>query len=314
MVIRRHLNIFLISLLFLGVSLFSHADEVLYFYDDNSWLVKVTKGDERILYLYDEVGNLLSIEKETSAPQPLPPVLQGITPDIFIIGSSYNIVITGQNLLTLTSLTTDNPNITIKNITAIDSKVSATLSIASTAPSGQTTITVTTPYGFANMTINLYKLNLSETIALFPLKSYPLPVSLIPSPPTGISIGIANKNPDIVETPSSLTISSGGSGILAIKGLKSGMGTISIGSIGVLIYVFENGTLMNAMPVSVYIEQSSAVDAITATVPVSVYMEQSTTVNAITASQLTSVYIEQPTAVDGAIEVSPLVSVEISSQ
>ncbi len=136
---------------------FAIADEVNYLYDDTGRVVRVLKGTERLLYQYDEVGNLLSISEETSTPQALPPVLQGIDPDIFLIGSNYYVTLTGQNLLTTTSITSDNPNITIKNIAAIDTKIHALLNVASSAFPGQANITVTTSYGSASIAINLYQ-------------------------------------------------------------------------------------------------------------------------------------------------------------
>lgn len=111
----------------------SFGDSVDYLYDDAGRLARVTKGNERLLYQYDEVGNLLSISRENSAPKASPPVLSGIDPDIFLIGSTFNVMITGQNLLTTSSVTTDNPNVTVKFIAALNTKVNIVLSVASTA-------------------------------------------------------------------------------------------------------------------------------------------------------------------------------------
>ena len=342
------LHIFLLtpSLLF--------ADSVEYLYDDLGRLVRVTKPDNtRVLYYYDEVGNLLSITKETSTPQALPPMVQGIDPDIFLVGGAYNIAITGQNLFTTSSIATDNPDISVKLTAAIDTKIVAVLSISSGASSGQANLTVTTTYGSASMTINLYKLAIMpEVMGLFPGKTSSFSVSLTPSAPEDLKVAVINNNPDIIETQSSVTIPAGASAGLTVKALKGGGGTINIGGTEAMVYVFEDGALMNAMPVSVYIEESksvsgaattslpvsvyieqpAAVDAATASLPVSVFIEQSTAVDATAATMPVSVYIEQPTAVNAiavsspvsayieqsstvdAIAVSPLVSAEISSQ
>lgn len=92
----RFLPIFRIfSILFTSVVLmlsaflpFVSVGEVLYVHDDAGRLVRAVKGTEGVTYKYDQVGNLLSISRGK----------------------------TGQNLLRMTRITSDNPQITIKNI------------------------------------------------------------------------------------------------------------------------------------------------------------------------------------------------------
>lgn len=331
------------------------ADSVEYLYDDLGRLVRVTgASNNRMLYQYDEVGNLMSITKETSAPQALPPVLHIIEPDILLVGNNYNIAITGQNLLTTSSITSDNPYVAVTLTAAIDTKITAVLSVSSSASPGTVNITVTTSYGSANMSINIYKISITpQTIGIFPAKTGSLSVSLTPSASKDLKVAVVNNNPDIIETTqSSITIPAGTSAGFTVKALKGGTGTINIGSTEAMIYVFEDGSLMNAMPVSVYIEESKSVsgaataslpvsvyieqpavvDATTASLPVSVFIEQSTAVNAIAVTMPVSVYMEQPSVVNAttvsmpvsayieqsstvdAIVVSPLVSAQISSQ
>jgi len=268
-----------IILIFLCISIFilpslSTGDSVDYFYDDNGRLVKATKSSNlRILYQYDEVGNLISIIKETNTPQALPPVLQGIDPDIFLIGTNYYVIITGQNLLTTSSVTSDNPSIIVNFITAIDTKILATFFISNNVSPGQANITVTTSYGFASMSINLYQANIlpPKEISLFPSNTATMSVNLIPSAPNDLNVAIINKNPDIVYTQSSLTIPSGGSADFTVNALKGGAGVITIGNSEANIYVIERGivasnpvsvsmgsvpnnTLINSSPVSVMID------------------------------------------------------------
>lgn len=233
----------------------STGDSVDYFYDDIGRLVKVTKSSNtRILYQYDEVGNLISIIKETNTPQALPPVLQSINPNLFLIGNNYSVIITGQNLLTTSSVTSDNPYITIRNIAAIDTKIIATFSIASGASIGQANITVTTSYGTGSMAINLYEANIiPEGISLFPASTATLSVSLTPSAPEDLKVAIINKNQYIIDTQSSVIIPAGGIANFTVKALQEGTGTVQVGSAEATVFVFGVGGLIGAQPVSVSI-------------------------------------------------------------
>jgi YD repeat-containing protein len=251
----------------------SAGDSVNYFYDDAGRLVKTTKSNNtRVLFQYDEVGNLISVIKETNASQSSPPVVQSINPNRLIIGNNYNVIIAGQNLLTTSNVTSNNPNLTIRNITAVDTRILAVVSIAKTASPGQASITVTTSYGSSNITVNLHAANITpQAVSLFPANTATMSVNLIPSVPNDLNAAIINKNPDIVDTQSSLTIPSGGSANFTVNALKEGIGVITIGSSEAEIYVIERGivasnpisvsmgsipsnTLINASPVSVMID------------------------------------------------------------
>ncbi|MBI4654125.1 MAG: hypothetical protein HY752_03930 [Nitrospirae bacterium] len=257
---KINIAIFLLLIFIISPSI-SIAGSVDYFYDDSGRLVTVTDttNNTRLLYQYDEVGNLLSIYKETSDPQALPPAIYSIDPDIFLIGETYNVVITGENFLTTSSVTSDNPNITIKFIAAIDTKISAILSIADTASPGQANITVTTSYGSASIPINLYGVNIAPNeISLFPGSNVSLSVSLTPSAPEDVEVKINNNNPDIIETPPSATIPAGGNVAFTVTAVKGGAGTINIGNAEAIVYVIggdedSRGALIEAKPVSVSI-------------------------------------------------------------
>jgi YD repeat-containing protein len=312
------LNFCTLALLFLcsfALLIFSvspaSAETVNYIYDDLGRLIRVTdENNQRVLYQYDKVGNLMSITTEDSAAQALPPVLEGIDPDIFIVGEDYNVAITGQNLLTTSSITTDNSNITIRSFAAIDKQINMHLSIENSASSGQANLTVTTSYGSASMAINLYKLVITpDTLGLFPSQTGSMSVSLSPSASEDLEVEIINNNPGIIETQSSVIIPAGAGISFTVKALKAGMGTINIGDTEAMVYVYENGTLMNAMPVSVYIE--SSVDATTVSSPASVKVEQLTPVEATIATMPVSVEISS-SEVSGTTS-SDTVSVEVLS-
>jgi len=291
----RQITVAIFLCVFLLLPSLSFSGSVDYLYDDNGRLVRVSNSDNtRILYQYDEVGNLISILKETSTPQALPPVLQSIEPDIFLIGNNYNIIITGQNLLTTSSVTSDNPNITIKFIASIDTKITAIISIAGTASAGQANITITTLYGSASMTINLYGATIiPEAVTLFPASTTTMSVSLTPSAPEDVEVKINNNNPDIIETPPSATILAGGSADFTVNALKGGTGTINIGVAEAIVYVIggndsERGAVIESAPVSVSIDTVPSNTVINSS-PVSV--EWLAVANAITVSAQVSVKI-----------------------
>src|SRR3990172_4580097 len=175
----------LFALFFLLVPIsFAFGDSANYFYDDIGRLVRVARDTERVLYQYDEVGNLVSIIIENSVAQALPPVLEDIDPDIFLIGENYQIVITGHNLLTTSSVTSDNTNVSIKNVAAKDTMLLATFSIGSGASPGQANITVKTSYGSASLSINGYRSDIAPSgVTLFPGSTASLSVSLTPPAP-----------------------------------------------------------------------------------------------------------------------------------
>lgn len=255
--ITQHRNLyrtvfFLFSFLLLAFP--TAADEINYFYDDAGRLVRAVKDSERVLYRYDEVGNLLSISRENSASQASPPALQGIDPDIFLIGGSYHVIISGQNLLTTSSVTSDDPNITIKNVSAINTKILATISIAGTATPGQANITITTAYGSASMPINLHRALIDpEAMTLFPGSTASFSVSLTPPAARELTAMVINKDPGILEIQSSVFIPPEGSAALPVKAVKEGTGTIRIGSTEATVFVTGSGGLLSAPPVSVSI-------------------------------------------------------------
>lgn len=228
------------------------ADEVNYSYDDAGRLVRVEKDTDRVLYQYDEVGNLILITRETGASQPLAPTLQGIAPHSFIIGDTYSIAITGQNLLSAGSVTSNNPGITVKNVTALDTTVVATLSVAAGASPGQANITVTTSYGSASISVNIYQANISpQTAGLFPGGAMSFSVSLAPSATETLSAPISNNAPGILEMQPSVAIPPGGSANFMVNAIQGGTGTIQVGTAVATVRVIGGNTLINAQPVSV---------------------------------------------------------------
>ncbi len=258
----KAISILLTLIWIIALPSLSISDSVDYLYDDNGRLIKVSNNltNTRLLYHYDKVGNLLSIYKEENViPGTSAPVLQSIDPDIFLIGENYNVVITGQNLLTTNSITSNNSDISIKLIASIDTKITAVLSVVGTALPGQANITVTTSYGSASININLYGVSITPNeISLFPGSTATMSVSLTPSAPEDVEVKINNNNPDIIETPPSATILAGGSADFTVNALKGGTGTINIGNAEATVYVIggdesERGAVIESAPVSISI-------------------------------------------------------------
>jgi YD repeat-containing protein len=231
----------------------SAGDSVNYFYDDAGRLVKTTKSNNtRVLFQYDEVGNLISVIKETNASQSSPPVVQSINPNRLIIGNNYNVIIAGQNLLTTSNVTSNNPNLTIRNITAVDTRILAVVSIAKTASPGQASITVTTSYGSSNITVNLHAANITpQAVSLFPASTSTFSVNVTPTAPASLIAPIVNKNQYVIQTQSFVTIPSGGNAVFTVNALNEGTGTFQIGSAEAKIYVLEKNISINSSPVSV---------------------------------------------------------------
>lgn len=249
-----------LSFLILSTSL-SIGDSIEYLYDDSGRLIKVTNPETnmRVLYQYDEVGNLISISSETSVAQSLPPTLEGIDPDILLIGTNNYVTITGHNLLTTNSVASDNPNIIIKDIAAINTRINATLSIASAATSGQSVLTVTTSNGSTNIPVNLYGVNVTPpAISIFTTgssNSGDVSASLIPSAPHDFRAAIKNNNPDIISLQPTVIMPGGGSANFTIHALKQGTGIIEIGNAQTPVYVLEGGNIsLMTSPVCVTID------------------------------------------------------------
>jgi len=95
-------------------------------HDEAGRLISAVSGTDAVVYEYDGVGNLMSITRETAYT----PSLLTVSPDVFLVGETYNVTLTGQHLATTVSLTADNPNITITNVSAANATINAVLSVA----------------------------------------------------------------------------------------------------------------------------------------------------------------------------------------
>lgn len=122
--------------------------DVTYEYDALGRLIRVVDENGQVTtYQYDAVGNLLAIT--ATSPQP-PPVITGIVPSSARAGETVEIAITGQNLLGAT-LSTTYAGLTITNVTAAATQITAIFALADTAAQGQAPIQATTGSGSASV-------------------------------------------------------------------------------------------------------------------------------------------------------------------
>lgn len=319
--------------IFITLPSLSTADSVEYFYDDAGRLVRVLKGTEGINYQYDEVGNLISITN--SAISNSPPVLQGITPDVFFIGSTIYVIISGQNLFTTKEVTSNSPFLSIKTIRVTDTEIQLEITVLNGASPEEVDIAVTTSFGSASIPVTLSSSRLifsPGVLVLLPGGSGDITVGISPAMNRNLTIPINNSDTSVVSTPGFVTIPAGGAASFTVNGLKEGVATINSRTV---VYVTDSSDLpageeikINAGTVSIYIEQPSG-SLTSASLPVSVYIQapsgesieslpvsvyiESPSGNSTTASLPVSVMIASGGTITGADTVSLPVSIRIEA-
>jgi YD repeat-containing protein len=298
----------------------AYADEIRYFYDDAGRLTRAVSGTDAAVYQYDEVGNLLSITRGVISPNP--PVLSSITPDVLFVDSTIYVVIAGKNLLTTTSITSDNASLTSKTLSVTDTEIRLVITTSADALTGGTNVAVSTSFGSANIGITKTKLTFSPNYLVLALGANGS-VSATISPIVGkdISITLSTGDATIATTPPVVIIPAAGTATFNVSALQEGTSVISsygITMTNVSIFVTQPFVLLpgesvtpTAKPVSVYIMPSTAVNVTPASLPVSVYIKPSPFIDVTPVSLPVSVFIQPSTAVD-VITVSQPVSTQIS--
>ena len=310
---------------FFSLNSISSADKLIYLYDDTGRLTRVLKGTEGSSYQYDQVGNLISISKNTVSANP--PVLQSVNPNVQFIGYKILTTLAGQNLFTADKVISDNPNISTKILAITDTTIKAEITISSSALPATANLFVTTLYG----TSNAVPITLSSSILTFsPGQLVLLPSSVgsinaAISPPVGqvIVITVGNSRPSVISTPEFVTIPSSGATSFTVTAGQKGISTVSAGSSNSVVFVQDPYTpapgeevYSPAKPVSVQLNVPEAIRANAVSVQLNApeairanaVSVQLNTPEAIQANPV-SVYINQDPIV-----VSKLVSVIISAQ
>lgn len=294
----------------------SFADEINYIYDDANRLIRVEYPDGTTTeYTYDAVGNLLTIAQGTISNQGLAPVLQSITPDIVLIGADQNVTITGLNLLTTSSLTSDNQHITFSNVVAQDTSIQATFSIARAALPGQITFTVVTAYGSASIQATITSATLSfspDRLSLIGGNRGTVTASLSPSVGKDVTIALKNSNPLIVSVPQAVVIPSSGTATLQVNPLIAGTSAITSGDARVDVFVIGGEITAISLPVSVYLDGQSGGASTQQSLPVSVYLNAQSDGASTQQSLPVSVYLDAQSGGASTIQSLP-VSVQITS-
>jgi len=159
---------------------------VTYQYDALGRLVRVVDETGQVTtYQYDAVGNLLAVTQTGTQP---PPVITGIVPSSARAGETVEVAITGQNLLGA-MLSTTYVGLTMTNVTAAATQITAIFALAETAPPGQATIQATTASGAASVGFTI--LPPPQTPILSP--TY---LALAPGQTATVTISIAQSDPD----------------------------------------------------------------------------------------------------------------------
>ncbi len=295
------------------------ADELHYFYDNVGRLTRVVSGSDGQLYKYDKVGNLLSTVTDTTSPNP--PLLESINPDYLFIGSSVITTISGQNLLTLNRVTSDNAALIIKVLEVYsDEQIKVEITAPIGASTGPANITCSNLYGSSSISIFVAKLIFSPgQFALTPGSTSSITAGTDPLIGKSLTLSLNNDNPSIVSVPSGIQIPLSGETSFNVNALAEGVATIESLNIRSVIFVTQpfspepsEAIMNNAGLISVLIDQPTLVSSSLATGPVSAYIDRPLEVSSSIESGPVSAYIDEPSAVSSSM-VSELVSVGVDT-
>ncbi len=327
-----HLLVFF--LLILAFAHICHAGQSQYIYDDLGRLSRVIDQDGNYLfYEYDSVGNLTAIN--TGVTNSTPPALNSVNPDLLFIGARVPTTITGSNLITTKSLTTD-PIMPVRILSISDTEIVMDITVPSDAQSGTPVVfTATTFYGTANISATLTSSQLVFSpgqLPIVPGSVGSVTASIMPAVGRALTITLNNSNPEIASAPDTLTIPSTGTTTFDVSALQEGVTTIDYGDVNTVVFVSDPftpepgeevintagtvsvyieapttaDTTLSALPVSAYIETPAASDATTAAQPVSVYMETPVTTETTTSALPISVYINIPSVQEATVPAPPV--------
>lgn len=110
-------------------------ENIEYIYDSLNRLVRVIdQNGEVATYVYDEVGNILRIERATIDTLP-PTTVTSSSSSTLNQGSSSTLILTGTPLLGA-QVTTTCSEVTIDNLSVTDTEIQVTLTAAATTPLG----------------------------------------------------------------------------------------------------------------------------------------------------------------------------------
>jgi len=257
----------------------AHADSAEYFYDALGRLTRVLKGTSGVLYTYDELGNVVSVTNSTTSNAS--PVVSAVSPNVLLVGSKMTVAMTGQNLLSTESVTSNGGLITIENVKVTDTKITADMTALA---GGVETIKVTTRNGSPNyvqadITMLTSTLTFSPgQLSLVPGGAGSISAAISPPPSAPLTLNLSSSNTSVATVPPSVTIPTGGTASFTVNGLQAGASEIGAGGKGAVVFVGThfsgdvNGITTN--PLSVAFDATSGITTNTA-VPVSVAIDTS---------------------------------------
>jgi len=259
--------ILLLIILFLSMSPgIADCEGIRYIYDKTGRLSMAIRDDGKAaIYIYDSVGNLQSIV--TQQISEAPPILNSINPDIFFRGIEREIVISGQNLITLKDLTS-NGGIIIKEFFSTDDLIRARIYLPPSTPTGDFKFFVTTDYGETEIDYYVTTADLNpENLTLTINELGEIDVSVYPPINRSYTLNVENSAPSVVSAPSQVIIPSGGHAMFEVTALSEGVAVIRVAGAGVSISVTppfatspsDGGDSVESLPVSVQMPFSTTV-------------------------------------------------------
>ncbi len=250
------------------------TSSVSYFYDDLGRLSRISQGTNAVIYNYDELGNLLSVSNASTSNAS--PVITGISPDILFVGTKIPVTITGQNLLTMNTVTSTGGQIAIDNIRVTDSQITADMTALS---NGTDSIRVTTTNGYAQVGVTLSSSKITFNpgqLSIIPGGSATITVSVSPPLGTSLTIPLSSSSTGTVTVPQYITIPTSGAIDFTVNALQLGATTVSSGGTETVVFVANpfTGSMdhLTANSISVVIDSPPG-NSSTGTAPVSVTID-----------------------------------------
>lgn len=125
-----------------------------YGYDPLGRLIQhVNEVNQLTEYKYDAAGNLISVTSNTGGASSVP-VVSSVTPGFLRRGQQAGLVISGQNLDTV-SLRTSDPGLDLSNIRQTPTQIQLDVSVGAQVPVGQQQITLSSAAGSASASFNV---------------------------------------------------------------------------------------------------------------------------------------------------------------
>jgi YD repeat-containing protein len=236
----------------LGGALPARGGDAYYYYDKGGRLIMtLTDTGEVVTYEYDSSGNLLSVsgmEVSNSAP-----VIHSVSPGRLFAGTGVTVTITGEGLFSTRSVLFDDSSISVKDFSATETEITATVELSSASATGVSAFTVETVYGSASDSVGVYKVTLSPETTVMGVGEA-VDITVVISPPEQVSLEVGNVYPEVLDVADSVAIPTSGEAVLEVSGIGEGTGYVTVKNATMAVYVpgpFSGDTWALSPPVSV---------------------------------------------------------------